>query len=151
MTYRFQTQRNRGYAGEKMLDKVFGKFFDVRRATATQQRNGIDRVMVGKEHKQTINVEYKTDYTAASSGNAFVEIAFDGRPGWAHTSQADFIAYFVPGKHTYIVRPATLRTHLQEWEGRFEKRTVLNSGYTATGLIVPLSYLAEIAEAIYAV
>ena len=150
MTYRFQTQRNRGYEGERMLDKVFGKFFDVRRATATQQRQGIDRVMVGKEHKQTINVEYKTDYTAASSGNAFVEVSFDGRPGWAHTSQADFIAYFVPGKHTYIVRPCALRTHLPDWEGRFEKRTVLNSGYTATGLIVPLSYLAEIADAIYA-
>jgi hypothetical protein len=149
--YRFQTQRNRGYEGEKMLDGVFSRFFNVRRATASQQRDGIDRVMVGKEHGQQITVEYKTDYTAASSGNAFVEIAFDGRPGWAHTSQADFIAYCVPGKHTYIVRPQTLRTHLSEWEGRFEKRTVLNAGYTATGLIVPLAYLAEIAEAIYAV
>lgn len=149
--YRFQTMRNRGYKGEKMLDGLFSKFFDVRRATATEQRNGIDRVMTGKEHKQVINVEYKTDYTAATSGNAFVELAFDGKPGWARTSQADFIAYFVPGKHTYIVRPCTLRNHLSEWEGRFEQRTVLNAGYTATGLIVPLAYLAEVSEAIYAV
>lgn len=149
--YRFQAQRNRGYEGEKMLDKMFAKFFDVRRATASQQRQGIDRVMTGNEHRQVIHVEYKTDYAAASSGNAFIEVACDGKPGWAHTTQADFIAYFVPGKHAYIVRPATLRSHLAEWEGRFEKRTVLNAAYTATGLLVPLPYLAEISEQIYAV
>lgn len=149
--YSFQTQRSRGRAGEAVLDKIFGKFFQVKRATATQQRQGIDRVMTGNEHKQTIHVEYKTDYAAASSGNAFVEVACDGKPGWAHTSQADFIAYFVPGKHAYIVRPATLRNHLAEWEVRFEKRTVLNAAYTATGLLVPLPFLAEISEQIYAV
>lgn len=149
--YGFQTQRAKGLQGETMLDKIFGRFFNIHRATATQQRSGIDRVMVGKEHRQTIHVEYKTDYAAASTGNAFIEVLCDGKPGWAHTSQADFIAYFVPGKHAYIVRPATLRSHLAEWERRFENRTVTNAAYTATGMLVPLSFLADISEQIYAV
>lgn len=149
--YSFNKQRSRGYAGEQTLDRLFGKFFEIRRASAAQQRQGIDRVMMGKAHKQTIRVEYKTDYTAATSGNAFIETLVAGQPGWALTSQADFIAYFVPNQHAYIVRPAALRTHLNEWEGRFEQRTITNRGYMATGLLIPLTYLAEISEAVYAV
>jgi len=149
--YSFRKQRSRGHEGERILDALFGKFFEIRRASAAQQRQGIDRVMMGKAHKQTLHVEYKTDYTAVTSGNAFIELHCAGSPGWALTSQAQYIAYLVPDQHVYVVNVAKLRTQLTEWERRFEQRTITNRGYMATGLLVPLTCLAEISETVYAV
>ena len=148
LMYRFNAQLRQGNAGEEMLDKLFAKFFDIIKANPFQQRRGIDRVMVGKDHRQRITVEYKADSTAASSGHAFIELEYGGKPGWALTSEADFLCYMVRGKCIYILRPATLRNRLSEWEAIFETKTVQNSTYGCTGLIVPLPYLAEISERI---
>jgi len=57
----------------------------------------------------------------------------------------------VPDQHVYVVNVAKLRTQLTEWERRFEQRTITNRGYMATGLLVPLTCLAEISETVYAV
>ena len=146
--YRFDAQLQAGKAGETMLDRIFGAFFHIAKANPLQQRRGIDRVMTGKEQRQRIFLEYKTDTTAATSGHAFIELEYGGKPGWALTSEADFLAYMVRGKAIYVLRPATLRNRLSEWRDHFETKTIQNSTYGGTGLLVPLPYLAEISERI---
>jgi hypothetical protein len=147
----FQQAKALGNKGESLLDRMFSVFFDVKPATPEQQMHGIDRVMVGKQAKQKITVEYKTDYTAATSGNAFIELESGDKSGWALTCEADFIAYIVPGKHVYVFRPCTLRNHLSQWKEECIVKSAQNPSYHATGLLVPLSTLAGICETFIAV
>lgn len=142
----FQQAKAKGRLGEAFLDRIFATFFEIQPATPEQQRCGIDRVMVGKQARQRITVEYKTDYTAAQTGNAFIEMESGDRDGWALTSEADFIAYIVPDKHVYVFRPATMRNHLNEWKEFCLSTSVQNQSYQAVGLLVPLPRLAGICE-----
>lgn len=144
--YRFQAQRNRGFKGEAMLDQLFGVAFDIVKATPLQQRRGIDRYMTGRLHGQRFSVEYKADAVAASSGCAFVEVDVAGAPGWALSSEADYLAYHVVGGLTYVVRMSALRALLPEWAGRFQRRTIRNQSYDATGILAPLDVLGGAAD-----
>jgi len=73
MTYTFDAQKARGDAGEAFLDQVFAADYEIRPATRAEQRRGIDRIFVHRQTGRRLAVEYKTDYKAAHTGNAFVE------------------------------------------------------------------------------
>jgi len=99
MTYTFDTQKARGDAGESFLDQVFAADYEVRPATRAEQRRGIDRIFTHRQTGRRLTVEYKTDYKAAHTGNAFVEtVSVDtaGKAGWAYSSAADYLIYYVP-------------------------------------------------------
>jgi hypothetical protein len=149
--YPFHTQQAQGEAGEAVLDRFFSRWYRIIPASAQHQRRGIDRVFVAGTRR--IAVEYKSDSTAARTGNAFVEtVSVDtaGKPGWVYTSQADFLVYFIPPDDlVYVLRPATLRKALPGWLRRYPVRAIPNAGYHTHGVLVPLDEFERLAQAIY--
>lgn len=142
--YRFGEQKRKGAEVEKLLDAWFGRTYDfeVRPATPEQQRQGIDRVFIGKDGK-SVTVEYKADWTAHTSGNAFIEVGVSDGPGWALNSQADLILYYLPQRREgYWLTPRHLRRMLTErWQG-YPRKIVHNPRYIVTGVLVPLDELS---------
>src|SRR5690606_23251114 len=117
MAYQFDAQHADGLAGEAFLDALFSRWYRIRPASAAQQRRGIDRWF--RTATRRLAVEYKTDHTAARTGNAFVEtVSVDTahKPGWAYTSQADYLVYYIPPDGlVYVLRFAVLRRELARW------------------------------------
>jgi hypothetical protein len=70
-------------------------------------------------HGTQVAVEYKTDWTASRTGNAFVEtVSVDqaGKSGWAYTSTATYLMSYIPGDNLlYILTFATLHQQLPRW------------------------------------
>lgn len=154
MAYNFSTQLAVGQHYEDEIDAMFADRFTIQPATPQQQRQGIDRIY---RHWETphrpMTVEYKADETAAQTGNAFVEtisVDVSGRPGWAVTSQAEWLFYSVPGsgQALYIIRLADLRKHLPDWKRQYEERRIANNGYHTVGLLVPLYEFERVACAV---
>lgn len=147
-TYDFTTQLTQGAEGERILDNYFANWFTIRHATRLEQRNGIDRIFT--REGATYKVEYKTDTRASQTGNAFVEtVSVDtaGKRGWAYTSEAEYLLYYVPGPETvYIIPFAQLRRHLTQWEQQYPTRKIPNRGYQTHGLLVPLDEFERIAQ-----
>jgi hypothetical protein len=149
-TYQFQAQLDKGEQAEAQLDRYFAEWLHIRPATRDEQRQGIDRIYTDRCTGNTLKVEYKTDWTAGRTGNAFVEtISVDttNKPGWAYTSKADVLVYYVPGDELiYWIRFADLRRHLVRWAQKYEARKIPNRGYHTHGLLVPLSEFERIAK-----
>jgi hypothetical protein len=154
VTYQFATQLAKGQSYEELLDERFSELHIIQPATPQQQRQGIDRVFRPRSAPhEVMYVEYKADQKAAKTGNAFVEIVSvdtTGRPGWAESSQADWLFYLVPGacEALYIIRMADLRRRLPEWRRTCEQRRIPNEGYHTVGLLVPLAEFEQIAYAV---
>jgi hypothetical protein len=141
-------QLSRGEAAEHRLDNHFADRFDITPATREQQRRGIDRIFQHRETGARYTIEYKTDWTAASTGNAFVEtvsVDAQGKPGWAYASQADWLIYYVPGQHRiYIMSFTALREQLPRWVERCRNAPPIpNQGYNTLGILVPLREFAR--------
>ena len=104
---------------------------------------------------QRFRVEYKTDYKAAETGNAFVEtVSVDtaGKAGWAYSSEADYLIYFIPGDGLiYIIALEVLRRELPRWVREYPLRTAQNEGYATHGLLVPLDEFERSAEVVISV
>lgn len=140
--YRFKTQKRKGAEIEQELDAYFGQSYDLRRATPEQQRQGIDRVFV--HDGSQVTVEYKADWTAHTSNNAFIEVQVGDKPGWALTCQAQAILYYVPQRKTgYWLLPPELRAQLRGPWRNFPRKTVHNCNFVAVGILVPLAMLAN--------
>lgn len=152
MTYRFDTQLAQGEAGEAHLDQIFHRWYNIQPATAGQQRQGIDRWYTRISDQETFPVEYKTDHTAGRTGNAFVEtISVDTtqKPGWAYSSQATYLIYFVPNPETiYVLRMADIRAQITDWVKQYPARQIPNRGYHTVGILVPLDEFERIAVAV---
>lgn len=153
MKYDFITQLKRGHEGEAFLDALFGEEFLIVEPRGAQ-RSGYDRLFQPRDHSRaSFTVEYKTDQTAARTNNAFVEtVSVDsaGKIGWALTSQADYLAYYIPDPLAlvYMVPFGDLRARLERWQSEYPMRSVRNDGYLTKGLLVPLAEFEEIAEAV---
>lgn len=148
--YRFDEQLERGEQGEALLDRHFSRWFRIARATPGEQRQGIDRWFYALHRPSSFAVEYKTDWTAAQTGNAFIEtISVDtrDRDGWAYTSAADVLLYYVPGRSCiYVLTLTALRFRLPFWQQQYPVREIPNSGYHTHGLLVPLTELEGCAQ-----
>ncbi|RIK36965.1 MAG: hypothetical protein DCC55_25730 [Chloroflexi bacterium] len=154
--YDFRTQLLDGAQAETTLDTHFSRWYRITPATEAQQRSGIDRVFARLDTGEIYTIEYKCDHTAARTGNAFVEtISVNPAPGspatpkkgWAYTSRARYLLYFVPGDDLiYVIRMATLRQNLPLWKDQYPERSVGNRGYTTHGLLVPLDEFERCAD-----
>lgn len=146
--YTFDTQLSKGQASEQELDKFFSEWYDIAPVNMDTQRQGIDRIFTRKDNGRVSKVEYKTDWTASKTHNAFVEtVSVDttNKPGWAHSSQADYLIYYVPGDDLiYIIAFTRLRSNLSRWRTYPTKR-IPNKGYNTTGILVPLREFERIA------
>lgn len=153
--YDFRKQLAAGEQGEKLLDAFFERAYVITPATDAEQRQGIDRHFVNRRTGAKLTVEYKSDNAAQKTHNAFVEtVSVDARSksGWAYTSKADWLAYYIPGDElVYLIRFERLRTRLATWASRYPVRHALNDGYKTYGLIVPLEEFEFIAEYVWSV
>lgn len=150
--YDFDDQMLRGERGEAFLDDFFAsRGHYIQKATLGQQRLGIDRVFL-KDDK-AIQVEYKTDLIAHRSSKIFIETISrdsDGKKGWALTSHADMLVYFVPGTKTiYVVTPEALREHLPDWQEIYPTRSAQNKDYATHGILVPVEIFEQVATQVF--
>ena len=155
MVYNFDEQKARGSAGEQFLDRWFAGRYDIRPATRSEQQRGIDRIFTNRQTGRHLAVEYKTDYKAARTGNAFVEtISVDtaGRAGWAYSSAADYLIYYSPDDGLiYVLALEVLRRELPRWVREYPHRAAPNEGYATHGVLVPLDEFERHAEAVISV
>lgn len=146
--YKFGKQLAKGEHSEAILDSVFNRDYAIARVNMDMQRKGIDRIFTHRRTRAVLNVEYKTDWTASRTHNAFVEtvsVDTQNKPGWAVTSQADILIYYVPGDEiVYVIRLGVLRGKLDDWR-KFPTRRIPNDGYHTVGLLVPLAEFERIA------
>lgn len=151
--YDFEHQLAQGEAGEAQIDEFFASWYRITKAGHDQQRRGIDRIWIDRQTGRTFTVEYKTDWTAARTGNAFVEtISNDSShsPGWGYKSRATWLVYFIPDPETlYVLEMAHIRQNLPRWEEAYETRAVMNRGYLTHGVLVPLDEFEQLAVAVF--
>jgi hypothetical protein len=150
--YHFDEQNLRGGKGESFLDSFFAeRGHYIQKATRGQQRVGIDRVFL--KDGGALQVEYKTDLLAHRTGKAFVEtISSDssGKQGWAYTSRADVIVYFIPGLSViFVVPPARLREQLERWQQAYPTRSAPNQDYATHGILVPIEEFERQASQVF--
>ena len=150
--YGFNQQFQRGQVGEQALDRYFERWYVIAPVTMTLQRRGIDRLFIPKNGGFGRCVEYKTDEVAARTGNAFIEtvsVDIDNKAGWAHTTNAEIIVYYLPQlRALYMIDVCKLRLELPKWEARYPKKTAQNKDYLTHGVLVPLSVLRTVCSKI---
>ena len=153
MTYDMGQQLAKGEAAEDHLDHHFSDRFTITLATREQQRVGIDRLFEKPTTGKTYTIEYKTDWTAGRTGNAFIEtVSVDTMNvmGWVYTAQAEWLIYYIPGRQTiYIVRFSALREVIDAWIQQYgPEKAIPNEGYFTRGIIVPLEEFSLLAAKI---
>lgn len=158
MVYNFGEQLRKGEEGERVLDLALSTFGTIEKVAMVDQKRGIDRMVTAHSGKR-MAVEYKTDYSAGRTGNAFIEtlsVSRTGKKGWAHTSEADVILYYVPlaagrkGKpKVYVITPVKLRALLPAWSGKYRTVRCQNEEYHSEGVLVPLAVLGDNFHIIY--
>ena len=154
MVHNFTESLERGERFEQLLDQHFSQWFSVETVTMEFQRLGIDRIFT-KQNGQRFTVEYKTDERAHETGNIFVETVSVKKGetveklGWAHTSTAQLLVYYVPGiQRLYIVDMLALRDKLDKWSKQHRTAQADNGGYVGEGLLVPLQKLEKLCRGV---
>jgi hypothetical protein len=151
--YSFDSQNSIGQQAERELDAYFRKFYEIQYATMTEQRRGIDRHFHCRTFGHWWSVEYKSDWTAARTSNAFIEtvsVDTSSAPGWIRKSESQVLVYFVPPLHrAFVYFIPQMKLLLMNWSDRYETRTIPNKGrngdtYNTIGLLVPLASLARL-------
>lgn len=151
MVYDFQTQRRIGEWGECILDRLLSPMFYLEKAPLHLQRQGIDRIATPLYPGRVLYFEYKTDFKAHLTGNAFIEITSADAgyvaQGWAITSKADLLFYFLVGDgRMFIVYVAKVKERLPQWSTQYAIGKAKNLTYFTHGLLVPLDELAQVSE-----
>lgn len=155
MVYDFGERLAAGEKAERVIDECFARWFDIAPVSMTDQRRGIDRQYMRRDNGCVYAIEYKTDWTAGRTGNAFVEtvsVDTQNKPGWVYTTQADYVLYYVPGDELiYVLDVSIMRCHLRRWANQYRAVTVQNQGYCTKGVLVPLREFEEIAKQVVSI
>jgi hypothetical protein len=139
----FQDQLHEGKRAEHFLDIYFARWFHIHPVSLdTELRDGYDRVFQRRNNAERLKIEYKADWQASDTGNAFIEtisVYEERKPGWAYTSQADMLIYFVPPRGAVYMLPlSAIRFMLASWKLRYREVPAPNQGYKTYGILVPL-------------
>lgn len=151
--YDFNAQLSIGKLAEDALDRYFSKWYTITPVSLAQElTKGIDRIFDGKNGRRTI--EYKADYKAIETGNAYLEYEVNSdngkfKAGWVEGSLADYVIYAVVANRVitqiYVLQPQVLRDNLPIWKEQYRIVKCHNNGYHSVGVIVPLRQLREVA------
>ena len=145
--YGFNEQLGIGKWGERFLDAFYHERFIIESVTMEQQRQGLDRIYVGRETGKRFSVEYKTDFTAGRTGNAFIEttsVSATGTKGWAFTSTAQVLLYFVPPDGTiYALDMLRIKIDAEKLIEEFPLKSAGNKGYETEGVVVSLGVICD--------
>ena len=144
----FDEQLKEGQKHEEFLDSIFAKYVIVQKVGMELQHKGIDRVF--KIGDKQIHVEYKADRRATITGNAFIEtisVSKTGHEGWAYTSQADWILYFLPQEmKVYTIPRKEMQKRLSDWNNTYRVGLAKNKDYYSQGILVPLAEIATFSK-----
>ena len=148
-----QTFRDSYEKAEKynsLLDHHFNDRYEVVNCeTKAAQILGVDRLFIAHKSGRCFSVEYKVDFIARRTGNAFIETLqrFEsGRlvRGWAYTTGAQIVCYFVAPETIYVMDALKMKTELPHYAKFFPlsdwvvNRKPDGSNYAAQGILVPL-------------
>jgi len=143
--HKWRERLSQGFWGERVLDHYYEQKFSVN-GDPMYQMYGFDRVFEDTSGLQ-FSVEYKTDFRTAESGNIFFETLSvvtekKSERGWAYTSKAQLLKYFVPqtGK-IYTFRMTDVKEWISRWQRTYHVMEVLNEGYRSFGVVVPIKHL----------
>jgi hypothetical protein len=140
--YEFDEQLDKGHGYETRLDKYFSRWYSVHPIEdMAVQRMGIDRRFTGPTGA-AYSVEYKTDERAGETGNVFIEtvsVDCDNKLGWAYTSCAQILAYYIPLlQKIYLAYMTNVKDSVKGWSEVYPIRRIPNRGYYTIGLLVPI-------------
>lgn len=148
MVYDMNTQLKIGQEGEAFLDQLFRGRYKIHKPTT----RAIDRIFRCRRTGRVLTIEYKTDLAAAGTGNAFLEVVSvdtQEKPGWALTSPAHLLVYYVPGPMLIYVAPMqTVKQLVPLWRSRYPVAASQNKTYSSRGILVPLEELARVSSTI---
>lgn len=131
----------------RVLDAWLRESYEVREATVAEQWRGIDRVVVAESGLVTL--DYKCDERAQQTGRLFIETVSNSvsrRPGWVHTSHADWLVYFVVPDAVWMFQFARVRQMLPRWLCTYGERSARNLDYATLGVCVPMAVVREAVE-----
>lgn len=134
-----------------VLDDWIRSDYSLTVASIEDEWRGIDRWATDSDGVK-LGIDYKCDTRAAITGNIFVETVSNsqsGRLGWAYTSEADWIFYFVVPRFVLAFRTASLRRSLSEWVSIYRTARARNDrGYDTIGILVPLIVARSSADSV---
>lgn len=147
--HKFRDQFEQGKRAEAFLDHYFSRWFHIYRVSLdTELRDGYDRIFQRRTDDERLRIEYKADWQAAETGNAFIEtisVYEERKPGWAHTSRADMLIYYIPPRGALHMIPLpAIRFMLPSWKLRYREVPAPNEGYKTYGILVPLLQFARL-------
>jgi hypothetical protein len=145
--YTFKERYAVGDKHEKFLDEFFSNWYAIRGVSLQAQKWGIDRIFTNRVDKKTWTVEYKSDEISHRTGNIFVEIVSvdtEHKPGWAYSSCAQLLAYYIVGESKVCMALMTnIKIKAEEWKQKYRTVEVKNNGYNTVGILVPLEVFRE--------
>lgn len=148
--HEFGPSLERGQKFEEKLDEYFSKEFQIFKVDMNLQRLGVDRIFVRYSDGARFTMEYKTDERTADTNNVFIEtvsVDTEKKPGWAFTSVAQLIVYFIPQWHKiYLANTMVIRKRLAKWRGLYKEKPAQNDGYLTMGLCVPVDVFGAICK-----
>ena len=145
MEHDFEEKLVEGEVAEAELDNYFSRWQKIKPVSRELQRLGIDRIWTNKISGTRTTVEYKADSRAADTGNAFIETVSvqsktQSKPGWAKTSCAQVLVYYLPNvKRVYVFEMLSIREQLADWGKAYRTAKAVNKDYVGKGILVPLS------------
>lgn len=141
--HRWQEKLNEGKHFEAILDTYFqGKDFLIEPVGLEEDKRGIDRWFTSPKTNSRFSVQYKADSRASETGNICIETVSVDAPnlkrGWIHTSQADYLAYFLPPENLiYLCRFSDVKARLPQWARTCKRGLAQNNGYVTVSILVP--------------
>ena len=150
--HEFNKSLKTGQRYERVLDKVFSDRYSITPVSMDLQRLGIDRIFTSIKSRKRFSVEYKGDEKTQTTGNAFIEtvsVDTDNKPGWAITSCAQILIYYVIGPNDiYISYMTEIKRLVSDWANKYEEKPAYNEGYKTLGLCVPIEEIEPISRVI---
>jgi hypothetical protein len=158
-TFSMDKQLQQSRIRDAEIDRAFAdKWYISKEVPRAIERMGVDRIWIHRETGRRIPVEYKSDERAHKTGNVFVEVeSVEGeKKGWAYTSCARFIIYYVTGgEYAFVTRMDEIERRLTGWELNYPKRPAgwtidkaTGNRYRAVGICVPLMIYRAASECV---
>jgi hypothetical protein len=151
--HNFSDSNKVGKEGERQVSEYLrSKGYKIIPATLQQQLTENWDIRIEKDGEVRL-VEIKTEPKAEKTGNFFWEMTVDTEPGWTQNYKSNplsiSIVWFLPfSKVAYAINSKKLPVLEETIVATFPERTVHNTNYSATGFLVPVSFIASNAQVI---
>ncbi len=143
--HNFQNSLTFGKAVEVQLDEIFSRWYQIEEVSLSDEKKlGIDRIFT-KSDGTKLKIEYKADKWSLKTGNIFIELEVNGKPGWTRKTVADIVIYSFVDKSNIvdsalILTQDLLNQQLPTWE-QLPRKIIQNNGFHGIGVLVSIESL----------